>query len=94
MHKFTSELAEQQEAAMRKDNKKLGTLLLRVGYLRDKGVVEVSVIQGQRLPGLDKSGKKAIHTTHQKAINTTAPPTQPPLPPSCYNTTDCVVLEL
>lgn len=72
---------------MRKDKKKLGTLLLRVGYLRDKGVVEVSVIQGQRLPGLDKSGKKAIHL-----INTTAPPTQPPLPPSCYNTTDCVVL--
>ena len=38
---------------------KLGTLTFSVGYLRDKGVVEVTIIQAQKLPGLDKSGEKS-----------------------------------
>ena len=43
MHKFTSELAEQQEVATRKDNKNLGTLLLRVLGLIAKVAVSFSL---------------------------------------------------
>ena len=54
MLRFQSDLLKQQE---REGERKLGTLLLSVGYLRDRSVVEVTIIQGQNLPGLDKSGE-------------------------------------
>ena len=61
VHTFMSELAEKQQVEVERGNKKLGTLLLTVGYLREKRVVEVSIIQAQHLPGLDKSGEEGGH---------------------------------
>ena len=53
LHFQTDMVRQQREAKM-----KLGTLTLSVGYLRDKKAVEVNVVQGQNLPGLDKTGKE------------------------------------
>lgn len=55
--RFQSELVKQQASAVEKRaEQKYGTLTFSVGYLRDKGAVEVTIIQGQKLPGLDKNG--------------------------------------
>ena len=54
--RFFSDLAQRQCAELDKGTASLGTLLVSVGYLREKAVVEVDVIQGAGLPGLDKSG--------------------------------------
>ena len=54
--RFFTDLAQRQEAEVDKGTAALGTLLVSIGYLKQDAVVEVDVIQGKGLPGLDKSG--------------------------------------
>ena len=61
--RFFHELAQRQESAVKGSEKPFGNLLLTVSYLRDQSAVNVNIIQAQKLPGLDKSGKliESIH---------------------------------
>ena len=54
---FFSELAQAQVKDVQHRKEDLGTLLVSVGYLKSKAVVEVDIIQGNKLPGLDKTGE-------------------------------------
>ena len=54
---FFSDLAQCQREEMESGKAELGTLLISVGYLKQSSVVEVDVIQGKNLPGLDKNGE-------------------------------------
>ncbi len=51
-----SDLAKQQVHEAEHGENKLGMVRLSIGYLRNSSVVEVTIIQGMNLPGLDKSG--------------------------------------
>ena len=55
--RFFSDLAQLQREEKERGKEELGTLLISVGYLKQSSMVEVDVIQGRRLPGLDKSGE-------------------------------------
>lgn len=57
MHQFFSDVANCQHEQLKQGRTELGTLLLSVGYLKEKSVLEVDIIEGKGLPGLDKSGK-------------------------------------
>lgn len=54
--RFFSDLAQRQCDEMEREKTEFGTLLISVGYLTGESVVEVDVIQGKGLPGLDKTG--------------------------------------
>ena len=54
--RFFSELAQNQAKEIRSRKNELGTLLVSVGYSK-KNSVEVDIIQGNKLPGLDKTGE-------------------------------------
>ena len=54
---FFSELAQTQVEDVQHRKEDLGTLLVSVGYMKSKAVVEVDIIQGNKLPGLDKTGE-------------------------------------
>ena len=54
--RFFSELAQCQSDVIEKGKADLGTLLISVGYHKGKSLVEVDIIQGKNLPGLDKTG--------------------------------------
>ena len=58
--RFFSDLARRQADEIQKGDAKLGTLLISVGYLKQDAVVEVDVIQGKSLPGMDKSGESGV----------------------------------
>lgn len=58
--KFQADLVRQQAAAVEKGRNKLGTLLFSVGYLKKKEAVEVTVVQGQKLPALDLNGEEVF----------------------------------
>lgn len=55
--RFFSDLAKRQRDEIEQERASLGTLLISVGYRKEDSIVEVDVIQGKGLPGLDKSGK-------------------------------------
>ena len=55
--RFFSDLAQRQREEVERGKAELGTLLISVGYLKQSSVVEVDVIQGKNLPGLDKTGQ-------------------------------------
>ena len=58
--RFFSELAQNQSKEIRHRKNELGTLLVSVGYSKKNSVVEVDIIQGNKLPGLDKTGEISI----------------------------------
>jgi len=53
---FYSELADQQTAMVNAGKAPLGQLLLTVAFDQSSDVVEVNILQGVNLPGLDNSG--------------------------------------
>ena len=55
MLKFQSQLCQQCSAE--KDRAGRGTLVVSVGYLEYKRAVEVTVMAGKGLPGLDRTGE-------------------------------------
>ena len=57
MFKFYSSVASQQQVVTESGEKVLGSLMLSVCYRRDKTAVEVNLIQGSGLPGLDHTGE-------------------------------------
>ena len=57
MFKFYSSVASQQQVVAESGEKVLGSLMLSVCYRRDKTAVEVNLIQGSGLPGLDHTGE-------------------------------------
>ena len=58
--RFFSDLAQRQSDEVESGKAELGTLLISVGYLKQSSVVEVDVIQGKNLPGLDKTGESVF----------------------------------
>ena len=57
---FFSDLSRCQNDEIEKGRMELGTLLVSVGYLKGESNVEIDVIQGKNLPGLDKTGESKI----------------------------------
>ena len=55
--RFFSDLAQRQHEEVKSGKAELGTLLISVGYLKQSSVMEVDIIHGKSLPGLDKSGE-------------------------------------
>ena len=55
--RFFSDLAQRQHEEVESGKAELGTLLFSVGYLKQSSVIEVDIIQGKNLPGLDKTGE-------------------------------------
>ena len=55
--RFFSDLSRCQQDEIEKGKMELGTLLISVGYIKGESIVEVDVIQGRNLPGLDKTGE-------------------------------------
>ena len=58
--RFFSDLAQRQCEERESGKANLGTLLISVGYLKQSSIVDVDIIQGKNLPGLDKSGKSVF----------------------------------
>ena len=58
--RFFSDLAQRQCQEIERGRAEYGTLLISVGYLKHKSVVEVDVIHGKKLPGLEKSNVKYL----------------------------------
>ena len=67
--RFFSDLAQRQHEEVESGKAELGTLLISVGYLKQSSVVEVDVIQGKNLPGLDKSGESEKCMTFQSLLS-------------------------
>ena len=63
--RFFSDLAQRQREEVKSGKAELGTLLVSVGYLRQSSVIEIDVIQGRNLPGLDKTGESDLQKSHQ-----------------------------
>ena len=57
---FFSDLAKRQYQEMKHGKAQLGTLLISVGYLKQSSIVEVDVIQAEKLPGLEKTNVKYL----------------------------------
>ena len=55
--RFFFDLSRCQRDEIEKGRMELGTLLISVGYIKAESIVEVDVIQGRNLPGLDKTGE-------------------------------------
>ena len=51
--RFFSDLAKRQCEEVENGKAEFGTLLISVGYLKQSSVVDVDVIQGEKLPGLE-----------------------------------------
>ena len=63
--RFFSDLAQRQREEVESGKAELGTLLVSVGYLKQSSIIEIDVIQGRNLPGLDKTGESDLQKSHQ-----------------------------
>ena len=73
MLKFQSQLCQQCSAE--KDRAGRGTLVVSVGYLEYKRALEVTVMAGKGLPGLDKTGELYVHVVAMKLVKDKIPST-------------------